>query len=353
LARSVTDVVSQASPTPVPVTILTGFLGSGKTTLLRRVLQEHHDRRIAVIENEFGEVGIDDRLLRDAGTGAEIVELSNGCVCCSVRGNLVHMLEALHAKRQAGALDFERVVIETTGLADPGPVAHTLARHGPLDGHYRLDAIVTVVDAKHGQRQLDDFPEAQAQVGFADRLLISKTDLVGADDEARLRQRLARMNPRAPIARVHFGETPIADLLDIGGSDSFGVPDDVHASHVADDLYARHARDDSVGSFVFRAARPFDCARLDEFLSAMIDVYGNDMLRYKGLVDLNGHAGRVIVQGVQTLFDIEPGPRRAAGEMQGSVLVFIGRDLPRDLFLRGLSRCLVAEPAVEPAPRAA
>jgi len=341
--------VSTQPPKLISVTILTGFLGSGKTTLLRRILQEHQDRRIAVIENEFGEVGIDDRLLQGASAGAEIIEMNNGCVCCSVRGDLVRILDELYAKRQAGALGFERVIVETTGLANPGPVVHTFARGSPLSACYRLDAIVTIVDAKHGQRQLDDFREAQEQVGFADRLLLSKTDLVSTDDESRLRRRLERMNPRAPIGRVRFGETPVAEILDIREFDPSAIPD-LHESHTGDE---HHARDDRVGSFVFRASRPFDPARLDAFLSAMIDLYGTDMLRYKGLLEFEGYSERVVFQGVQALFDIGLGPRWVTGEARGSVLVFIGRDLPRDLFLRGLESSLVAEPAADWTARAA
>jgi len=308
----------------VPVTILTGFLGSGKTTLLRRILQERHGHRIAVIENEFGEVGIDGGLLRDASARVVIVEMSNGCVCCSVRGDLLRTLDDLRARH------FDRVIIETTGIAAPGPVAHTFARGNPLDDCYRLDAIVTIVDAKHGERQLDEFHQAQEQVGFADRLLLSKTDLVTNEDESRLRNRLRRMNPRAPVSRVRFGETPIDELFDINEFDPTAV--DFEEDH--------HAHDDRLGSFVFRTTRPFDPARLDAFLSAMIDVYATDMLRYKGLLDFAGRDERVIVQGVQAHVQSEPGRRWAAGESRESVLVFIGRDLPRNVFLRGLESCL-------------
>ena len=181
----------------IPVTILTGFLGSGKTTLLNRILQERHGRRIAVIENEFGEAGIDNELLvqdRDE----QIVEMNNGCICCTVRGDLVRILGELQAKRESGALNFERVIIETTGLADPAPVAQTFFVEDHIADHYRLDAIVTLVDAKHAMAQLDEHHEAQEQVGFADRLLLSKTDLVDADTLRALEQRLRRMNARAP-----------------------------------------------------------------------------------------------------------------------------------------------------------
>jgi G3E family GTPase len=182
----------------IPVTILTGFLGSGKTTLLNRILKEQHGHRIAVIENEFGEAGIDNDLLVQDGD-EQIVEMNNGCICCTVRGDLVRILGELHAKKSSGTLHFDRVIIETTGLADPAPVAQTFFVDEDIVQHYLLDAIVTMVDAKHAPQQLDEHHEAQEQVGFADRILITKTDVVTPSEVARLRQRLVKMNPRAKI----------------------------------------------------------------------------------------------------------------------------------------------------------
>ena len=191
----------------VPVTILTGFLGSGKTTLLNRILQEDHGHRIAVIENEFGEIGIDNDIIE---TSAEqIVEMNNGCICCTVRGDLIRILSDLKGKREQGTLKFDRVVIETTGMADPGPVAQTFFTDEEIGAYYLLDSILTLVDAKHAEKQLDEFREAQEQVGFADRVLLSKTDLVTDDDVKRLADRIKRMNPRAPIKSVHFGAAPL------------------------------------------------------------------------------------------------------------------------------------------------
>lgn len=326
---------AQAVRAPVPVTVLTGFLGSGKTTLLQRVLSEAHGQRIAVIENEYGEVGIDHELLKNIAGAEEIIELSNGCICCSVRDDLVRVLGDL--QRQRGSLGLDRVMIETTGLADPGPVIHTLAPQGPLGGAYRLDAVITVVDAKHGERTLDEFPEAQSQIGFADRLLLSKTDLVTEDETVRLATRLSAMNPYAEIQRVHFGVTSIPELFDVPSSATefrrvLGEP--------------RHG--DRIGSFVVRATRPFDLARLDDFLSMAVDLYGVDMLRWKGVLDVEGRDERVIIQGVQTLIDVAWGAAWR-NEPRASVLVFIGRDLPRALFERELERCLV--PAAREIPR--
>src|SRR5688500_11194368 len=187
----------------VPVTILTGFLGSGKTTLLNRILKEDHGQRIAVIENEFGEVGVDNEIIE---TGDEqIVEMNNGCICCTVRGDLIRILGTLKERRDQGDLKFDRVVIETTGMADPGPVAQTFFTDEEIAGYYLLDSIITLVDAKHAPQQLDEFHEAQEQVGFADRILMSKTDLVSEEETETLSKRLKRMNTRAPTRKVQFG----------------------------------------------------------------------------------------------------------------------------------------------------
>ena len=185
----------------IPTTILTGFLGAGKTTLLNRILQEDHGMRIAVIENEFGQENIDNEILVQ-DSNEHIIEMNNGCICCTVRGDLIVGLTELARKRDAGLLAFDRVVIETTGLANPGPVAQTFFVDEEVGSHYMLDAIITVVDARHAMKQLDEYEEAQRQVGFADKLLLSKTDLVSEEDVATLTRRLKRINPRAPIAKV-------------------------------------------------------------------------------------------------------------------------------------------------------
>src|SRR3970040_2000024 len=199
----------------VPVTILTGFLGSGKTTLLNRILKEDPGERIAVIENEFGEVGVDNDIIE---TGDEqIVEMNNGCICCTVRGELIRILGSLKEKRDEGTLKFDRVVIETTGMADPGPVAQTFFTDEEIGNYYLLDSIITLVDAKHQPEKLDDFHEAQEQVGFADKILLSKTDVADEEQTTTLVERLKRMNPRAPIKKVHFGDAPLREVLDIRG----------------------------------------------------------------------------------------------------------------------------------------
>ncbi|MBC7203778.1 MAG: GTP-binding protein, partial [Pusillimonas sp.] len=200
----------------VPVTILTGFLGAGKTTLLKRLLSENHGQRIAVIENEFGPESIDNELLVQE-SDEQIIELSNGCVCCTIRGDLQRALGELRAKRKSGDIAFDRIVIETTGMANPGPVCQTFFMDDDIAEYYRLDSVITIVDARHGMETLDEQQEAQKQVGFADRILISKKDLVTDEAFQALRSRIVNMNPRAPITTVHFGEADIKDLLDISG----------------------------------------------------------------------------------------------------------------------------------------
>jgi len=200
----------------IPATILTGFLGSGKTTLLKRVLTEAHGQKIAVIENEFGDENIDNEILVQ-DTREQIIQLNNGCVCCTIREDLRTTLSDLAEKKRKGELDFDRVVIETTGLADPGPVAQTFFMDDEIAESYLLDSILTLVDAKHGQAQLDDRQEARRQVGFADQIFISKADLVDDSAVEDLAHRVKRMNPRAPQRQVNFGEVPISQVFDLRG----------------------------------------------------------------------------------------------------------------------------------------
>ena len=318
----------------VPVTILTGFLGSGKTTLLNRILKEDHGHRIAVIENEFGEVGVDGDLIEKSDE--QIVEMNNGCICCTVRGDLIKILGELKDKRASGKLKFDRVVIETTGMADPGPVAQTFFTDEDIGNYYLLDSILTVVDAKHAQQQLDEFHEAQEQVGFADRILLSKTDLVSEDDVRQLAERIRRMNPRAPVKKVHFGNAPIEEVLDIRGFNLNAILE-LDPSFLVD---AHHEHHDEVESFVFRSEKPFDGDKLEQFLSGMIQVYGPDLLRYKGVLWMKGKANRVVFQGVHMMMGGDMGKPWAKGEKKASVMVFIGKKLPKDLFVAGLEQCL-------------
>ena len=359
----------------IPATILTGFLGSGKTTLLKRVLSEAHGQKIAVIENEFGEENIDSDILVSE-TREQIIQMSNGCICCTIREDLRGALRDLAEKKRKGELDFDRVVIETTGLADPGPVAQTFFMDDEIAESYLLDSILTLVDAKHAATQLNDRQEARRQVGFADQIFISKTDLVAQDETDALIHRLKHMNPRAPQKAVHFGEVALSEVFDLRGFnlnakldiDPDFLKDEDHDhthdhgheghdhehgehcdhpshAHDADHDYAGHGHhhhhDDDVKSFVFKSEKPFDAAKLEDFLGAIVNIYGPRMLRYKGVLNMKGTDRKVIFQGVHQLMGSDLGPAWGPDEQRVSKMVFIGIDLPKDIFLQGMEQCLV------------
>jgi G3E family GTPase len=354
----------------IPVTILTGFLGSGKTTLLKRVLHESHGMKIAVIENEFGEENIDTDILKTESK-EQILQMSNGCICCTIREDLREALQLLAAKRRKGMVDFDRIVIETTGLADPGPVAQTFFMDDEIAETYLIDSIITLVDAKHANQQLDDRQEARRQVGFADQIFLSKTDLVTEGEKDELVHRLKHMNPRAPITAVHFGDVPLKDVFDLRGFnlnakldiDPDFLKEEEHDHDHCDHDHGHcehehghehhghehgehcghphhHHHDDDVKSFVFRAPRPFDPAKLEDFLGAIVNIYGPRMLRYKGVLNMKGTERKVIFQGVHQLMGSDLGPEWEQDEKRESKMVFIGIDLPQDIFQQGLEQCL-------------
>jgi G3E family GTPase len=341
----------------IPATILTGFLGSGKTTLLKRVLSEAHGQKIAVIENEFGDENIDNEILVQ-DSKEQIIQLNNGCVCCSIREDLRTTLSDLAEKKRKGELDFDRVVIETTGLADPGPVAQTFFMDDEIAESYLLDSILTLVDAKHAETQLDTRQEARRQIGFADQIFISKTDLVDGAEVDALIHRIKHMNPRAPQRKVHFGEVPISEVFDLKGfnlnakldidPEFLNADPHDHDHHDHDHEHGEdcdhphhHVHDDDVKSFVFRSDKAFNAAKLEEFLGAIVQVYGPKMLRYKGVLNMKGTDRKVIFQGVHQLMGSDLGPKWAPGEKKTSKMVFIGLGLPRDIFLQGLEQCLI------------
>ncbi len=356
----------------IPATILTGFLGSGKTTLLKRVLSEAHGQKIAVVENEFGEENIDNEILV-ADTQENIIQMSNGCVCCTIRDDLRATLQDLAQKKRKGELDFDRVVIETTGLADPGPVAQTFFMDDEVAEQYLLDSILTLVDAKHAAEQLNERQEARRQVGFADQIFISKSDLVDADELAALTHRLKHMNPRAPMRPVHFGEVSLKEVFDLRGfnlnakldidpdflkvddhdhdhGDDHDHHDHEHGEHCDHPSHQHdhgdhghghhHHHDDDVKSFVYRATKPFNPAKLEDFLGAIVQVYGPRMLRYKGVLHMEGTDRKVIFQGVHQLMGSDLGPVWAEGESRVSKMVFIGIELPKDILVQGLDQSL-------------
>lgn len=343
----------------IPVTILTGFLGSGKTTLLKHVLTANHGKKIAVIENEFGEENIDNDILVQE-SNEQIVQMSNGCVCCTIRGDLVEALNQLWEQRKAKKINFDRVVIETTGIANPGPVAQTFFMDDEVASHYVLDAVVTLVDAKHGDAQLNEHEEAQRQVGFADRIFITKTDVADAKVVANLRSRLLHMNPRAPIKEIQGGVVNLDEVFDLHGFNlnakldidpHFLEKDDhdhEHCGHDHDhdhhhhdhDHHGHHGHTDKIQSFVFRSDKPFDHRKLEDFLGGILSVFGQKLLRYKGVLYIKGSARKVVLQGVHEMMGSDmAGPW--GNEPKQTRIVFIGVDLPKDTLLLGLEGCLV------------
>ncbi len=350
--------MSTSAPGLIPATILTGFLGSGKTTLLKRILTEAHGQKIAVIENEFGEEDIDTEILV-ADTTEQIIQMNNGCVCCTIREDLRTTLADLAAKRRKGELHFERVIIETTGLADPGPVAQTFFMDDEIAESYLLDSVLTLVDAKHAAEQLNTRQEARRQIGFADQIFISKTDLVEPAAVDALIHRIKHMNPRAPTQIAHFGEVSLSKVFDLRGFNlnakleidpeflKADAHDHAHDHHDHDHEHGEHcdhphhhAHDDDVKSFVFRSERAFNPAKLEDFLGAIVQVYGPNMLRYKGVLWMKGTEKKVIFQGVHQLMGSDLGPRWMPGEKKQSKMVFIGIDLPKEVLLQGLEGCL-------------
>ena len=318
----------------IPATILTGFLGAGKTTVLKRILHEAHGQKIAVIENEFGEENIDSDILV-SDTTEQIIQMSNGCICCTIREDLRATLQSLAEKKRKGELDFDRVVIETTGLADPGPVAQTFFMDDEVAESYLLDAILTLVDAKHAPEQLNDRQEARRQVGFADQLFISKSELVSAPDLDALQHRLKHMNPRAPQHLVHFGEVAIKDFFDLRGFNlnaKLDIDPDFLTADTHDHGHDHHDHDHH-GEHCDHPSHSHHGHHHHH--------HGPRMLRYKGVLYMKGSERKVIFQGVHQLMGSDLGPAWAAGEVKYSKLVFIGIDLPKDILLQGLEQSLV------------
>jgi G3E family GTPase len=359
----------------IPVTIITGFLGAGKTTLLNRILTEDHGERIAVIENEFGEESIDSDLLVQ-NENEEIITMNNGCICCTIRGDLVESLLALCRKREEGKANFDRVVIETTGVADPSPVTQTFFMDEEIASRFMVDGIITVVDAVNAERTLDQEVCAQAQVGFADRILLSKTDLVEAAQVEALTHRLKHINPRAPILIVQTGTVDLKEVLDIHSfnldtaieldPDFLKEDEDEHEHHHHEDgcccgedhdhdhdhecccghdhdhehhHHHHKSYDDEIAAFLYKSDRPFDPARLDRYIQSLSQVYGQDMLRYKGVLYMTGTDRRMIFQGVHMLMAADLG-KPWGDEKPNSKIIFIGRKLPQQAIIQGLNTCL-------------
>lgn len=314
----------------IPATILTGFLGAGKTTLLQHILKEQHGYKIAVIENEFGEVAIDDALLGDRAT--KITTLSNGCICCSSQNELSDALYDLLDAVDDGLLEFNRLIIECTGMADPGPVIQTFFSSEILAERYLLDGVITLVDAVHAAQQLDQFTIAQAQIGYADRILITKTDLT--TDIEPLTKRLQQINARAPIYKIIHGEIDLDILFNIEG---FILNDQLTITAPLFNPVIPNKQATDVQSLIVRLENPLELALVSDFMDNLLTTYGDQILRYKGILAIKNEPRRLLFQGVQRLYSADWDREWSDDEEQESVLVFIGLNLPEQIIREGFN----------------
>ncbi len=320
------------------MTVLTGFLGSGKTTLLNHILTAQHGKRIAVIENEFGEVGIDDALVLEAEE--EIFEMNNGCICCTVRGDLIRILGNLMKRKDR----FDQIVIETTGLADPAPVAQTFFVDPDVSEQLRLDAIVTVVDAKHLLPHLDEEKpdgvenEAVEQLAFADRVVLNKIDLADDAELAEVERRIREINSMAPIIRTSHGRVDLDRILDVGAFDLDRVLEDDPEFLDPD---AEHQHDQTVSSVGIEVDGDLDISRVNDWIGRLLREQGTDIFRSKGILSISGWSDRYVFQGVHMLLDGSADRPWREGERRVNKLVFIGRNLDRAALEADFRSCLV------------
>ena len=336
-----------------PVTVLTGYLGAGKTTLLNRILTEDHGKRYAVIVNEFGEIGIDNDLI--VGADEEVFEMSNGCVCCTVRGDLIRVLQGL-AKRKGG---FDAIVIETTGLADPGPVAQTFFVDEDVKAKTVLDSVTTVVDAKHVLARLDDSREAREQIAFADQIVLNKTDLVSQDDLRRVEARIRKLNPLAPIHRAERSNVALSAILGRGGFDlsrildlepEFLNPPHGEVGHVhdedcehdhdhADHAHHDHQHDDDIKGVALTFDAPLNADAVSRWLSELLAAQGPDILRAKGILSVSREDRRLVFQAVHMILEGDLQRPWRDDEARTSRMVFIGRNLDEAKLRAGFEAC--------------
>ena len=344
--------------TKTPVTVLTGYLGAGKTTLLNRILTEDHGRRYAVIVNEFGEIGIDNDLVVDADE--EVFEMNNGCICCTVRGDLIRILTGL--MRRKGR--FDAIIVETTGLADPAPVAQTFFVDEEISARTKLDSVTTVVDAKHVLLRLADSREAREQIAFADQIVLNKTDLVTESELAEVERRIRQINPLAPIHRAVNSNVPLETVLGRGSFDldrieelqpaflnpPHGEAGHVHDEHCADDHHDHdhdhhhHAgghthEDQDIKGVALSYEKPLNGGKVTEWLNGVLQAQGPDILRAKGIIDVAGEEKRLVFQAVHMILDGDLQREWRPGERRYSRLVFIGRNLDEAALRKGFEAC--------------
>jgi G3E family GTPase len=343
-----TQKTAQEAKEKIPVTVLTGYLGAGKTTLLNRILSEPHGKRYAVIVNEFGEIGIDNDLI--VGADEEVFEMNNGCICCTVRGDLIRIIDGL--MRRKGK--FDAIIVETTGLADPAPVAQTFFVDENVGKNARLDAVVTVADAKWLRDRLRDAPEAKNQIAFADVILINKTDLVS---EAELREVEARIRGINPYAKLHRTQRAQIALNEVLGRNAFDLerildiePEFLHADdhdHDHDHAHAhahshglKHYHDEEMQSISLSSDKPLDPDKFFPFIQNLVQVEGPNILRSKGILSLRDDPQRFVFQGVHMMLDGDHQREWKDGEARLSRVVFIGRNLPEEKIRKGFESCV-------------
>jgi len=348
--------------TPIPVTVLTGYLGAGKTTLLNRILTEDHGRRYAVIVNEFGEIGIDGDLV--VGADEEVFEMNNGCVCCTVRGDLIRVVQGLMKRQASATRGFDAIIIETTGLADPGPVAQTFFVDDEVRARTKLDSVTTLVDARHVLATLDESREAREQIAFADQILLNKTDLVEGPELTRIEARLRRMNPLAQIHRTVRSVIDLEKVLGRGGFDldrivalepeflnpEHGEPGHVHGPDCGHEDHDHHHHEhghkvgghdhgDDVAGVSLRLDRPVDGNKISVWLNDLLQAQGADILRAKGIVDVQGEPRRLVFQAVHMILEGDLQRPWAPSETRESRMVFIGRNLDEAALRAGFEAC--------------
>ncbi|SER58123.1 CobW family GTP-binding protein [Salipaludibacillus aurantiacus] len=320
----------------IPVSILTGFLGSGKTTLLNAILADKQEERIAVIVNEFGDAGIDQQLV--IGAQEEIFELNNGCLCCKIRTDLINTLYALiQAVEEQGHEPFDRVLIETSGLAEPAPVVQSFLVDPELSEIYHLDTVVTVIDSYHFLKQVQEHEEVRKQVAFADKFVLNKAGLVNSERRAKVKGMLASFNPAAPVHVTSDGEVSAAELLN---QFTFDIEEKLRIEPGFMDHSHHHHHDHEISSIVLQSQKAVDIKEFEKWFGDLVDNKGEQMYRYKGILNVDGFNKRIIFQGIHMLFAGKAGAPWTADEERKSQFVIIGKGLDQDLFQREFEACL-------------